>query len=183
MSRNDLCAKRLKSKKDLYDYQRDIADKTSEVSNLQKQINAFSMDTSEEGRMRLQQAQDALREAQENLQQTEYERYISDQEELLNNLYTEYTDVLNSRLDNIDELVSTVVASTNENASTISATLQEQAANVNYTMTDAMNRVWNSNAENGNIVSEFSNNFSQASDYNAKGVNVIEVPERKHKRK
>ena len=77
----------LKSKKDLYDYQRDIADKTSEVSNLQKQINAFSMDTSEEGRLRLQQAQDALREAQENLQQTEYERYISDQEELLNNLY------------------------------------------------------------------------------------------------
>lgn len=152
----------LKSKKDLYDYQRDIADKTSEVSNLQKQINAFSMDTSEEGRLRLQQAQDALREAQENLQQTEYERYISDQEELLDNLYTEYEDVLNARLDNIDELVSTVIASTNENAATISATLQEQAANVNYTMTDAMNRVWNSNAENGNIVSEFSNNFSQA---------------------
>lgn len=152
----------LKSKKDLYDYQRDIADKTSEVSNLQKQINAFSMDTSEEGRLRLQQAQDALREAQENLQQTEYERYISDQEELLDNLYTEYEDVLNARLDNIDELVSTVIASTNENAATISATLQEQAANVNYTMTDAMNRVWNSNTANGNIVSEFSNNFSQA---------------------
>lgn len=152
----------LKSKKDLYDYQRDIADKTSEVSNLQKQINAFSMDTSEEGRLRLQQAQDALREAQENLQQTEYERYISDQEELLDNLYTEYEDVLNARLDNIDELVSTVIASTNENAATISATLQEQAANVNYTMTDAMNRVWNSNTANGNIVSEFNDNFSQA---------------------
>ena len=29
-------------------------------------------------------------------------------------------------------------------------------------MTDAMNRVWNSNTANGNIVSEFSNNFSQA---------------------
>lgn len=80
--------------KDLYDYERNIADKTKNVANLQKQINAVRGDDSEEGMARLSKLQVSLDEANRDLQDTEYERYLSDQKNMLDELFSEYEDLV-----------------------------------------------------------------------------------------
>ena len=143
----------LKSAKDLYDYQKKVKDQTKEIASLEKQMAAYSGDNSEEARQKIQQIKVQLEEAKENLQETEYDKYISDQERLLDNLFNEYETIINSRLDNIDGLVSEAITSINDNAGAIAQTLYSSAENVGYTMSEEMNTIWseakaNADAEN-----------------------------------
>ena len=103
---------------------------------------AYSGDDSEEARQKIQQIKVQLEEAKENLQETEYEKYISDQSALLDNLYNEYETILNSRLDNIDGLLSDALAAINENAGTIAQAIDGVAGDVGYTMSEEMSGIW-----------------------------------------
>ena len=51
----------------------------------------------------------SLEEAEADLKETEYDKFISDQTALLDTMYTEYETILNSRLDNIDFLLQQVI--------------------------------------------------------------------------
>lgn len=150
----------LDAQKSLYDYQRNIKDQTSEVSKYQKQLNAYSNDMSEEGRLKYQQAQKNLKDAQENLKQSEYDRYISDQKDVLDELMKEYTDILNARVDDTNLLLENVIKSANENKESITTTLEEQAGDVGYTMTEAITGVWGENGSATTILTTFSSDFS-----------------------
>ncbi len=130
--------------KDLHDYEKSIAEQTAEVSKYQKIINSMQgMADTEEGQAMLQKYELSLKEAQENLEETEYDKYISDQEQLLDNLYDEAEEWLNQRLDNLDSIISEVIASTNDNASTIKTTLEEELKAVGGTLTEEMESIWN----------------------------------------
>lgn len=76
--------------KDLYDYQKKVEEQTSEISKLQKQLAAYSGDNSEETKATIQKIQVDLADAMDNLEETQYEHYISEQKKLLDNLYDEY---------------------------------------------------------------------------------------------
>lgn len=95
----------LNIEKDIFSYERDITDKTKSVANLQKQLNSIRNDDSEEGRARLSKLQVSLDEAQRNLQDSEYERYISDQQNMLDNLMTEYEDLLTNLTKDTDKIL------------------------------------------------------------------------------
>ena len=144
----------LNAQKDLYDYQNNVQEQTEEISSLEKQLAAWQGDTSEEGRTRLQQTQAELEEARKNLEETQYDKYISDQEELLDNLFTQYSDILNERLDNVDQLIIDVINKINENASSINTTLQTEAANVGYVLSDNMNTLWNTESADARGIKE-----------------------------
>lgn len=91
--------------KDLYDYQKSIKDLTKEISDLTKQEIMLKGDDSEENKAKVQQIKVSLEEAKENLQETEYEHYISEQQKMLDNLYDEYEESMNESVDRIvDEL-------------------------------------------------------------------------------
>ena len=95
----------LKAEKDLHDYQKTLAEKTDHISLLQRQIAAVRGDTSQEGMARLQKLQQELSDAREDLKETEYERYLSDQEDMTSRLYDEYEEFLNKKLDDFYVLV------------------------------------------------------------------------------
>ena len=95
----------LDSAKDLYDYQNRVSDATKEIGKLQKQIIAYAEDDSEETKAQIQKLKVDLEEAQKELTETEYDQFIADQKKLLDELYTGYETVLNTRLDNIDNLI------------------------------------------------------------------------------
>ena len=99
----------LQAEKDAYDYQRTIEEKTNTVSTLKKQLNAISGDDSEEGKMRRQQLLVSLDEAQKDLQDTEYDKWISDQQEMLDNLYKEYEDFIDNHLNNVEGLLDEAI--------------------------------------------------------------------------
>ena len=99
----------LQAEKDAYDYQRTIEEKTNTVSTLKKQLNAISGDDSEEGKMRRQQLLVSLDEAKKDLQDTEYDKWISDQQEMLDNLYKEYEDFIDNHLNNVEGLLDEAI--------------------------------------------------------------------------
>lgn len=146
----------LDTNKDMYDYQKQLAEKQKEISSIEKQLAAYQGDTSEEGASKRQQLQNDLNDAKQDLAETQYERSIADQKKLLDDLYEQYEEVLNMRLDNIDVLVSDVIANVNSEAGTIRDTLEAKADSVGYTMTESMNTIWNSANQ---VITNYGTNF------------------------
>lgn len=130
------------SAKDLYDHQKKVKDQTEEISKIQKQLNAYAGDDSEESKANIQKLKEDLKDAQEDLQDTQYDRYISEQKKLLSDLSDNYKETLNARLDNIDALVADMITKSNENKESINQTLQTEADKVGYTISDEMSKIW-----------------------------------------
>lgn len=146
--------------KDLYDYEKSISEQTKEISKLEKMINAYQGDDSEEAMSKVQEYKVSLEEAKTNLKESEYDRYIKDQNEMLDSLYSQTEEWINARLDNIDKLIGDIIQYTNENASNINETLKETASNVGYTLSKNLSTAFE-NASNGvaNLVSDYNDNF------------------------
>lgn len=161
----------LQSQKDLFDYQKKVEKQTKEISSLQKQLAAYEGDNSEEAKAKIQELRVSLEEAEADLQETEYEKFINDQSALLDNLFLEYENLLNERLDNTDDIVRQVVDAINGStksatagsdnivaqllgsegnvkttlgnvASTIKTTLETEATSVGTTLSTAMSKIW-----------------------------------------
>ena len=128
----------LESAKELYDYQKNITEKTADIASIQKQLSAYTNDTSEETRARVQKLNQNLQKAQDELREAEWEHSISDQKKMLDEVYDEYQEYLNNRLDNIDLLMQEMINGTNMNMDNIRTTLMDVGAEVGYTMTDQM---------------------------------------------
>ena len=132
----------LDNQKDLYDYQKNIQKQTSEISSLQKQLSAYANDVTEETRAKIQKISVELKEKQDKLEETEYDRMVSDSKKMLDNFYDDYQEALNKRLDNIDTLIENVIDSSNENASSISETIKEKADSVGLTLSSELKDIW-----------------------------------------
>lgn len=156
----DIYTDSLDSAKDLYDYQKKIEEKTQNIASLQKQLSAYEKDTSEETKTKIQKLKVELEEAQEDLKETEYDKFVSDTKKLLDDLYNEYENIMNMRLDNIDALLSDMIDMVNANAGSINETLTAESDKVGYTLTEAMKNIWNSDNAAGSIVSKYGDNFT-----------------------
>lgn len=148
----------LESERDLYEYQKKVRDQSSEIASLQKQLAAYSGDTSEENRARLQQLQLELSSATEELEETQYDQYIKDQKTLLDDLYSEYEQILNERLDDVNALVGDVIDSVNANSGIIADTIANAAKDVGYTLTDSMVGTL---FGDGSMLSEYSRGYAE----------------------
>ena len=149
----------LDSAKDLYDYQKKVKEQSDEIASLQKQLSAYAGDNSEETKATVQKLQVDLSKAIEDLQDTQYDRYITDQKKLLDDLYNEYEVILNQRLDNVDALISEMIDNINVNSSTISDTIQQQCDNVGYTLTESMKSIWTNEGGAATIISKYGDQF------------------------
>lgn len=109
----------LNAEKDLHDYQKSIQEKTDSISTIQKQIAAYSGDTSQEGMAKLQKLQKDLAEKQDDLKETEYDRYISDQQDMLDKLYEEYEELVTKKLEDFMALVEEGLALADKNTAAI----------------------------------------------------------------
>lgn len=94
----------LQTEKDEYDYRRTIEEKTKNIGTLAKQIQALNGDDSEAARTKLQQLRVSLDDAQKDLQDTEYDRWLSDQQTMLDDLYNEFHDFIDGKLSDTDAL-------------------------------------------------------------------------------
>lgn len=149
----------LDKSKDLYDYQKKVKNQATEISSLQKQLSAYANDTSEENRSRVQKIQVDLSEAMEELQETEYEKYISEQKKMLDDLYNNYESILNIRVDDVDALISETIDSINSNSASISETILDASEKVGYTLTESMSAIWSNDGNAKAIVSEYGEKF------------------------
>lgn len=147
----------LSSAKDLYSYQKKVGEQSSEIAKLQKQLSAYSGDASEENRARIQKLQVNLEEAQDKLEESQYDQYIKDQTELLDDIYADYEEVLNERLDNVDALIADMIESVNVNSDDIASTIIQAGKDVGYYLTDGMKSILTGD---GSMLAMYSKNFS-----------------------
>ena len=137
----------LQTEKDLYNYQKEIAQRTKEIAQIEKQLGAYGNDNSEETNKTVQELKNQLQEAKDNLQDTEYDRYIADQEALLDKLYEEAELWLNERFDNIDQWFGELIDQVNANSGQIGSTLTETTNNLGYTLSGAMQTIFGTNTD------------------------------------
>lgn len=152
----------LDSAKDLYDYQKKVKEQTSEIAQLQKQLAAYSGDNSEETRATVQKLQVSLSDAMENLEETQYEHYISEQKKLLDNLYDEYETVLNQRLDDVDALIADMIDEINTNSASISDTITAETGKVGYDLSESMRAIWSNEGSAYSIITRYGDSFTTA---------------------
>lgn len=131
----------LSVEKDLYDYERNIAEKTKNVVTLQKRINSLRGDTSEEGRARLSKLQVELDNAQKDLQDTEYDRYISEQQNMLDNMMSQYEDLITKLQKNTDKILEDGLNDVNTNLGSLTTLFQERAKAYDYQMSTDLSTI------------------------------------------
>lgn len=130
----DAKKKALDAEKDLRSYKRSIQEKTSDISSLQKQIDAYSGDTSEEGRARLQKLKNELNSKKEDLEDAEYDRYLSDQKDMLDKLYEDYEESITQKIDDFSAAVDAALEKANDNMDTALGYLEQIAGEYQYGM-------------------------------------------------
>lgn len=135
----------LSQQKDLYDYEKQIEEKTKNISTLQKQLNAYFGDDSEESLKNIQSIKSDLQNAKDELEETEYDKYISDQEAMLDNMATEFEDWINQRLEEFNANFDKVLEGIDINANSISATINEAAKQNGIDLSSSFNTIFNSN--------------------------------------
>ena len=124
----------LELSKEIFDYQNKISEKTKSINTLQKQIAAYKGDTSQEGRAKLQKLQVSLQDVQKDLRDTEYDKYISDQEKLLDKLLDEFKENIEKRLEDFKKVVNDGLNLANANSADILSHLRSVSSENGYVM-------------------------------------------------
>lgn len=160
---NKLIKKRqdaLNAEKNLYDYQKSIKEKTSNISSLEKQKLAYEGDTSEEGIAQAQKIKVQLEEAKADLKETEYEQYLSDTETMLSALTDEYENWMNARLDDEDTLLKEIIGEISEKGESINDTLSEVADTYGTYISDSITSIFDSTSPFTTILNDVKANTS-----------------------
>lgn len=152
--------KALDSAKDLYDYQKNIDEQVKNISKLEKQLTAYSGDTSEESKKTVQQLKNDLKEAKDDLADSQYDKYVSDTKELLDDLVDNFEEFINERLDDVDKLLSDAIESANKNADTIASTINSATKEVGSSLSDSMRSIWDANSSK-DILSNYTEDFGE----------------------
>lgn len=160
----------MRAAKDLYDYERQIEEQTKTISDLKKQYLSLAGDDSEEAGAKRQEVSEQLKDAEKDLEASEYDRYLQDQELLLDSLYEESERIFNERLDDIDGLLREQIDYANANAENILDTISTSTTEVGYKLSADMQAIWNTTDSGiGKVLSDytagFSNNFTTVDKY------------------
>ena len=139
----------LQNAKDAHDYQKNISDKTENLNTLQKQITAYSsMTGNDEVASKLQSLQAEYKEAQEDLQETLYDKYISDTEEVLDEMLDELENYIDELSQDIEELYKIGVKEITDGINDIYTTLNALSDDAGTPMSDEMTNIWKNSSEN-----------------------------------
>lgn len=147
----------LNAEKSLHDYQRTVAEQANTVAQLQKRLLALQGDNSESGQSQRQTISSELKDAQDQLEETEYEQYIEDQTKMLDDLASQAEEWINTRLDNLDGLIQQIIDDSNTHSGEIKDTITNTANEFGINLSDGMKSIWetNTNNINNNITSVF----------------------------
>ena len=95
---------------------------------------------------------------------------------MLDELYLNYEETLNMRLDNIDALLVDMIEQVNINSETISSTLSQAATDVGYTLSNDMTTIWDNNSTKiNNVITAYGDKFSSAQTTTNTALNNIKV--------
>lgn len=133
----------LDAQKDAFDYQNTIEDKTKEISALRKQIEAYAGDISEETKAKVQSLHVSLEEAEKDLEETQYDKYISDTKEMLSELQEDFDEAIQAAIDTLAEHFGELITDMEQTAGNSVQTITEHMTGIGYMPTEEFRAVLN----------------------------------------
>lgn len=119
----------LQAQKDLYDYRKKVADQLKSIASLEKQLAALQGSNTEEARARIQKLQIELEDERQNLKDTEYDKYIQDQEEMLDKVSDDFQDfITNVAKMNVSEICAAMKTAVSDNLPAITNSIENAFA-------------------------------------------------------
>ena len=126
----------LDTQKDAFEYSDTIAGKTKEIAALRKQMEAYAGDMSEETRAKVQGIKVSLEEAEKNLQETQYGRYISDTKNMLSDLQGDFDEAVQAIIDSLSENFGELLEGISQTAGDSVQAITGHMSGIGYTPTD-----------------------------------------------
>ena len=96
---------------------------------MQKQLSVHGTNTSEETRAQIQKLKIELQNAKDELRETQYQKYLSDAEEMLDDLYHDYEEFIDEKLNDTNDILKEISGLLG-NEGAIIATLKELDKNL-----------------------------------------------------
>ena len=125
--------------KSAFDYQKNISQKTKDLANLKKQMEVLGMNDTEETKAKLQKLQIEIEKAEEDLRETEYERFVSDTDEMLDEMMEDYQEFVDTKLENISFTLKEILSDNQINYNSIVSILTEVDSNLTNTLKNSIN--------------------------------------------
>ena len=138
----------LQQQKDLYDFQKNVAKQTKNIANIRKMMNAYSGDD-EESRMKLQQLQVQLEEAEEGLSDTQYQRQLEDQQRIFDHLYQSLSDYFADIMESPSQVLKSTESLVNDNMPQIRETLDKTMDFYDLEVSQSLKDILNENGLKG----------------------------------
>ena len=134
----DKYKKALSAEKDLHDYEKNVKKQTDNISSIKKRIAALQGNDTEEARQRISQLSISLKDAEEQLEETQYDKYIKDQEDILSDLQDNYEKFIENQLKNIDVDIKQLIANAREDSQTAIDTIAKLADKWGINISEAL---------------------------------------------
>lgn len=153
----------LDAEKNLHDYEKNIKEKTENIDSIKKRIAALQGNDTEEARQKIQKLTIDLKSAQEDLEETQYEQYLSDQKDILDDLQNDYQTFVEEQLKNVQDLINALITDANTNTGAVVDKL------------DKIAKLWGTNFENNKLKESLETaSFGSVTNQDANAVKVSE---------
>lgn len=134
----DKVKKNLSDASNLREYQKNIEKQTKNIASLERQISAKSGDMSEKGRADLQKLKVQLEDARSELEDTEYDKYIEDQERILDDMAEDFQNHIDAQLEQTNNLLDGIMKSIGEGNPSISEIIQQAGDSIGVDLSNVL---------------------------------------------
>ena len=160
---NDLTLERMDKERDLYNYQKSIAEKTKEKTSLERQISVLDGDNSEESKSRIQKLRLELENVTSDIEELEYEKQRSDTESMLTKLTDDLKLWQNQRMDDEAGLLEGIRGEVETKSDEIMSTLKEVATEYGTTLSTSLTDIFGSEKPFDSVVTAINNLITKLS--------------------
>lgn len=122
----------LDKQSDAYSYSESINEKTKTLSDLRKQLAAYSGDDSEESRAKVQELNKSYKDAQKDLKDTQYDKLISSTKDMLSDFQDSLDDNIDKIVNNLDNKFDTIAKTINTGWSKSNDEIDNILKTINY---------------------------------------------------
>ena len=151
--------KKLKdSELEAYKYQKEIAEKTKQIASLQKQLIANNKNAdSEESRAQIQKLKVELQNAKDDLNDTIYSKYLSDTEDMLDDLMSDYQEFIDEKINDTNTILDSIKELLGGNDGII-ATLKSLDSSLTNTTKDQIDSSTTNGGDGGQAAKDYVHN-------------------------
>lgn len=156
----------LDAEKDLYDFQKSTAEQQKNIADIQRKLAALAGDNSASAIAQRKKLEAELAEAKSDLEESYYDRSVSDRQDALDKELEDFQDEKNAEiekleeyLENVEQVVADSLTLVQDNALSIYNALNEKAEEYNLTLSDAIMTPWQDGAL---AISDYQTTFDTA---------------------